>query len=136
MTLCDAGPMIALLDKNDRDHARCSAALRALPTGGMLTTWPCFTEAMYILGHQGGWDYQERLWIWIKRELISLHVPEAHEIVRMRELMERYADAPMDLADASLVAVAERLKLTRIFTLDSHFRAYRLADTGAFDVVP
>ena len=53
----------------------------------------------------------------------------------MRELMARYEDAPMDLADASLVAAAEALSLTRVFTLDRHFYAYRLAGGDALEVV-
>jgi hypothetical protein len=50
--------------------------------------------------------------------------------------MQQYQDAPMDLADASLVAAAERLQLRRIFTLDRHFYAYRIDEKHPFDVVP
>jgi predicted nucleic acid-binding protein len=54
----------------------------------------------------------------------------------MRDLMRRYKDTPMDMADASLVAAAETLLVNRIFTLDKHFYAYRLADNTAFEVFP
>jgi uncharacterized protein len=54
----------------------------------------------------------------------------------MRVLMRQYRDTPMDLADASLVVAAERLNLHRIFTLDSHFYAYRINGTHSFEVVP
>ena len=54
----------------------------------------------------------------------------------MRVLMEKYADTPMDLADASLVAAAETQRLHRIFTLDSDFRVYRINGTNAFEVLP
>lgn len=54
----------------------------------------------------------------------------------MRELMRQYADSPMDLADASLVITAERLGLRKIFTLDGHFRAYRILGRDTFEVVP
>jgi predicted nucleic acid-binding protein len=50
--------------------------------------------------------------------------------------MQQYHDAPMDLADASLVTVAERLQLHRIFTLDRHFYAYRIDGQHPFDIVP
>ena len=50
--------------------------------------------------------------------------------------MEQYSDTPMDLADASLVATAEALNLTRIFTLDSDFYVYRINSTNALEVVP
>jgi predicted nucleic acid-binding protein len=54
----------------------------------------------------------------------------------MRALMRQYHDATMDLTDASLVVTAEGLNLRRIFTLDSHFHAYRIHGTDAFEVVP
>ncbi len=54
----------------------------------------------------------------------------------MRTLMEQYRDTPMDLADASLVATAEALNLTRIFTIDSDFYIYRLFGRDAFEGVP
>jgi predicted nucleic acid-binding protein len=54
----------------------------------------------------------------------------------MEVLMERYGDAQMDRGDASLVAAAEALGLRRVFTLDGHFRFYRVHDTGTFEVVP
>lgn len=54
----------------------------------------------------------------------------------MRQLMEKYRDTPMDLADASLVVAAETLNLTGIFTLDSDFYVYRIKEIAAFEVVP
>jgi predicted nucleic acid-binding protein len=50
--------------------------------------------------------------------------------------MSKYHDVPMDVADASLVALAESLAETHVFTLDSHFRAYRLRDRRAFRIMP
>ena len=55
---------------------------------------------------------------------------------RMPALMERYRDLPMDLADASLVALAEERRLRQVFTLDADFRVYRLPDGQAFEVLP
>ena len=57
-------------------------------------------------------------------------------IERAAELMERYSDRPMDLADATLVALAEDRSLKRIFTLDNDFHIYRLHDREHFEVVP
>jgi hypothetical protein len=62
MTLTDAGPLLALLDKDDSYHATCIAAAQHLPAGPLATTWPCFTEAMYLLGAVGGYGYQRTLW--------------------------------------------------------------------------
>lgn len=54
----------------------------------------------------------------------------------MVELMEKYRDRPMDLADASLVAASEHLRMRRLFTLDNDFRIYRLTDGSTLDLVP
>lgn len=101
-----------------------------------MTTWPCFTEAMYFLGDLKGWHGQEALWEFIERGALQVHTSTGPETRRMRVLMEKYRDTPMDLADASLVAIAESQGLHRIFTLDGDFRVYRINGTTAFEVVP
>lgn len=136
MTLCDTGPLVALVDRDDLHHARCVAALQTLPAQPLLTTWPCLTEAMYLLWRAGGLPAQEELWGYLADSLVVLHIPTAIEWERIRTLMQQYHDAPMDLADASLVTAAERLQLRRIFTLDRHFYAYRIDGQHPFDVVP
>lgn len=136
MTLCDAGPLVALIDRDDVHHTRCVATLVRLPAGGLLTTWPCFTEAMYLLGRAAGLTAQDALWGYVADGLLRLLPPETYELERMRALMRQYHDTPMDLADASLVVAAERLGLRRIFTLDRHFRAYRIHGSEAFEIVP
>ena len=57
-------------------------------------------------------------------------------LLKMEELMAKYADTPMDFADASLVAVGEELNLRKVFTLDHHFRIYRPRHTPAFELFP
>lgn len=136
MTLCDTGPLVALIDRDDPHHPRCVAALGALPPNVLVTSWPCFTEAMYLLGRAGGLPAQDALWSYLADAIVTLYTPAAEEWKRMRVLMRQYHDTPMDLADASLVATAERLDLLRIFTLDSHFRAYRVHGDQAFEIVP
>jgi predicted nucleic acid-binding protein len=136
MTLCDAGPLYALIDPRQADlHARCKAALPGL-SAPLVTTWPSFTEAMYLAGRSGGWPMQQLLWRYIRDEALVLHDLEPASFDRMESLMGRYRDTPMDLAESSLVVAAERLGLSRIFSLDHHFRVYRLNDSQAFEVVP
>lgn len=136
MTLCDAGPLVALIDRDDKHHHRCVAALGRLPAKKLLTTWPCLTEAMHLLRRAGGLPAQDELWGYVADGPVALHLPAAGEWERMRVLMKKYGDAPMDLADASLVTAAERLSVRRVFTLDRHFRAYRIGGAQAFEVVP
>lgn len=135
MILTDTGPLVALLDDDDPYHADCVTALRQLPVEPLLTTWVCFTEGMYLLGEVGGYRYQSALWDMYSSQRLMLHSLTPMEPDRMSGLMEQYSDTPMDLADASLVAVAESLSLSRIFTTDNDFYIYRLADGSALEVV-
>jgi uncharacterized protein len=134
MILVDAGPLIALIHKDDAHHADCVATLRSI-TEPLGTVWPALTEAMYLLSFS--WRAQEALWEMIERGVIALLPLEQRDIARIRELMKKYKDQPMDLADAALVAVAERERIRRIFTLDRRdFAVYRPAKLGRFLLLP
>ena len=67
-------------------------------------------------------------------KLVLLDITDA-EADRMDALMQQYANVPMDLADASLVAAAEIRGIKRVFTIDSDFYIYRLADGSMLDVI-
>ena len=135
MTLTDAGALVALVDKNQPQNARCRAtfAVLSLP---LITTWPAFTEVMYLFYQLGGWPLQRNVWSYVEEGMLQLHSSTDVEQERMRRLMEQYRDTPMDLADASLVTAAETLSLTRIFPFDSDFYVYRINNTGVFEIVP
>lgn len=135
MILTDAGPLVAIIDRGEPDHGRCRKALQTL-TGPLLTTWPAFTEAMYLLGDAAGWAGQEPLWRMVRRGDLQIAAVEPRMLATMSGLMKKFRDLPMYLADASLVALAEERGLTRVFTLDSHFRAYRPAKGKSFSVIP
>ncbi len=135
MILTDTGPLVALLDRDDANHAVCLAVAQRLPAQPLLTTWPCFTEAMYLLGAVGGHAYQAELWrLWSEGKLV-LHDLTPAEIERMSTLMAQYHDTPMDLADASLIAVAESQRMQEIFSLDSDFYIYRLANGSVLRLI-
>jgi predicted nucleic acid-binding protein len=102
----------------------------------IITTWPCFTEAMYLAYRTGEWPMQRSLWRYVLEEFLALHPPELVRLGRINPLMERYRDLPIDLGDASRVEAAESLGFARIFTLERHFHVYRMEDSRAFDVVP
>ena len=132
--LVDAGPLVALLDQSDLHHAASVAALRTL-RDPLVTVWPAFTEAMYLLG--SSWRGQKALWSRVETGALTLAPLDEGDAPRMRELMEKYRDLPMDLADAALVRVAEREDLTRIFTLDrQHFSVYRPGRRRRFSILP
>lgn len=135
MILVDAGPLIAIIDKSDVDHQLCVQSLRHL-TSPLLTTWAVLVEAMYLLGDRVGWHEQEKLWKLVLRGDLKLIHLEEPELRRCYRLMAKYADLPMDLADSTLVAVAEKLQINRVFTLDDDFSVYRLEGKRPFDIVP
>jgi predicted nucleic acid-binding protein len=136
MILTDAGPLIAILDRGEEHHRACILCLAQF-TGPMLTTWPAFTEAMYLLGEAGGWKAQHALWALVEEGDIEIAEQALEHQGRMGALMEKYRDRPMDLADASLVVLAEKRGLRDIFTLDhADFQVYRLNRRQTFRIWP
>jgi len=135
MTLVDAGPLIALIDAADRDHEACVAALDELQLP-LVTTWPALTEAMHLAAARGGWNAQEALWDILLRDQLEVLDLDRAAVKRTRWLMAKYRDTPMDLADASLVALAESLNERRVFTLNRHFKIYRLHGRVGFELIP
>lgn len=136
MILTDAGPLIALIDGGEPDHDSCVTCLTRF-SGPMLTTWPAFTEAMYLLGEAGGWRAQEALWSLVEGGDVEIAQQESSQHRRMRTLMQKYQDRPMDLADASLVCLAEQHSVVDIFTLDRNdFLTYRIHGRRAFRIWP
>jgi predicted nucleic acid-binding protein len=136
MILTDAGPLIAILDRGEEHHRACVDCLTQL-TAPLLTTWPAFTEATYLLGEAGGWLAQDALWALVEKGDVEIAEQGPDHHGRMRALMEKYQDRPMDLADASLVVLAETRGLRDIFTLDqADFRVYRLHRRQSFRLWP
>lgn len=134
MILVDAGPLVALVDADDQHHRRCAAAVRGMQAP-MATVWPALTEAMYLLLDQP--RGQDAIFEMVERGAVVLLPLDASDAPRMRELMRKYEDRPMDLADAALVRVAEREGLTEIFTVDrGDFEVYRLHGRRRFHIRP
>src|SRR5215470_14883988 len=96
----------------------------------------CASPKPCTLGSVGGYRYQAALWGLRATGRLELHDLTSAEADRMAALMAQYQDTPMDLADASLVVVAESRTLRRVFTTDSDFYVYRLADGSALEAVP
>lgn len=134
MILVDAGPLVAFVDRRDRHHAACVKVFRELhePLG---TVWPALTEAMYLLADlpRG----QEAVWDIVERGAVRIAPLDDGDVPRIRELMKKYADRPMDMADAALVRVAERERIRRVFTVDrADFSVYRLSGGRRLGLLP
>ena len=136
MILTDTGPLVALANPDDPYREACLEASQTLGDEVMVTTWLCFTEAMHLLGRDGRYYLQDSLWEMRRTGRLQVHSNTDPEADRMDTLMKQYSNFPMDVADASLVAAAESLNLSRLFTIDPEFYSYRLLDGSFLEVVP
>jgi predicted nucleic acid-binding protein len=124
MILVDTGPLVALFDPQDGQHDRCATTLKTIREP-IVTTTPVLTEAFHILGPASVGS--DRLREFIEQGGLSVWFLDRATLTRAFELMELYADHPMDLADASLVTAAEALGTRRVFTIDRNdFETYRV----------
>lgn len=132
--LLDTGPLVAFLDRSERNHQRCVDFFKTF-RGCLLTTEPVLTEAVYLLGpHFFNQKSALNFILMGGAELISL---SPALLKRSAQLMAKYADVPMDFADASLVALAEERGITEIVTLDKKdFTVYRTTGRKGFTVLP
>jgi uncharacterized protein len=124
MILVDTGPLVALFDRKDKHHSRCVAALKSI-VEPIATTVAVLTEAFHMLEPQS--TGSDRLRDFVAKGAMSVWFFEHTSLMRAFELMELYADHPMDLADASLVVAAEALDTRKVFTIDrDDFATYRV----------
>lgn len=124
MILVDTGPLVALFDPLDGEHRRCVALLATIREP-FRTTVPVLTEAFHLLRPESLGS--NRLREFVAQGGLSLWFFGDAALTRAFELMEQYADHPMDLADASLVVAAESLGTRKIFTVDRRdFESYRV----------
>ena len=121
-TLIDAGPIIALFNKDDKYHKKIKNFLKKYD-GKLTSTWPVVTEVSHML------DFNVQTQIdfltWIQLGGVNIEAIENENIGRIIELSMKYSDLPLDLADASLVVLSEKLKIKEIITIDSDYYIYR-----------
>ena len=124
MILVDTGPLVALFDPKDNQHARCAKTLKSIREP-ISTTVAVLTEAFHMLTPQS--IGSDRLREFIANGGLSVWFLDRAALTRAFELMELYADHSMDLADASLVAACESLGTRKVFTIDrKDFATYRV----------
>ena len=137
VALVDAGPLVALFDAADQGFERTARAIATAQSSGvrLLTTWPCITEASYLLSprhHQG-------MLRWIAEGGIQVYPFESSDLEDMLSWMAAYTEPKkilMDFADASLYWVAVHTGTNLVFTKDQRdFLRYRLPDGRAFEIL-
>jgi predicted nucleic acid-binding protein len=120
--IADTGPLVAILDRDDRDHSWAVREGRRLPPK-MLSCEAVLSEVHFLT--QDLPEAKDRIESWLADGRLELPftVREHHSLVY--ELMARYANVPMSFADACLVRMSELWPEAPVFTLDSDFRVYR-----------
>jgi predicted nucleic acid-binding protein len=126
--IADTGPLVALFARRDRDHLRVTRFLRENPCL-LITSWLVVTEAWHLLSDQG----RLALMRWIVAGGAAVLDFGENGAKAMLALLEKYRDRPMDVADASLVVLAERTGVNEILTIDrTDFDVYRLSKSRRF----
>lgn len=120
--LIDAGPIIALFDRDDKYHKHVKEFLFNY-SDQLVSTWPVITEVSHMLDFN--LEVQIDFLEWIRREAIQLVNLEINHIGRLIELTKQYSNVPMDLADGSLLVVSELTGIKNILTIDSDYYIYR-----------
>lgn len=134
IAIVDTGPLYAAVDADDRDHDR---VLESLEDGGLRLVIPALVvnEASYLIGSRLGPRVEAQFLRGL--EGMDVEAPLPSEWVRIGELVEEYADFPLGAADASVVALAERLETDLVITLDRrHFGAVRPKHRTALRLLP
>jgi predicted nucleic acid-binding protein len=139
MIVCDTGPLVAAAIRNDVDNHACTELFTGLHLARrtVLVPGPVIAEVSYLLQRSGGTP-AEASFLRALAEGTLTHVGlEPADLARMVELVETYADFPLGATDAAVVAIAERLGITEIATLDHrHFRAVRPRHVRALTLLP
>jgi predicted nucleic acid-binding protein len=121
--LVDTGPLVAWLDAADRRHAEVSGYLADFD-GELLSTWPVLTEVCHLLPEH----LVPRFLRWVGSGGLTVAELPAAVALGLADRMDKYADLPMDLADATLVWLAEHTGILAVLTLDRRdFGIYRTA---------
>lgn len=136
MIICNTGPLVAVLNAGDTHHDPCRQLLET-ERGPLIVPAPVLTEVCYLAATRLGAETEATFLDSLAAGELRLEATTASDLARMAGLVRTYADFPLDAADASVIAVAERLDATKIATIDHrHFLAIRPRHCPAFELLP
>ncbi len=134
--LVDTGALLALEDSSDRWHETIRRLFETIREP-LLVTAPVLTEACHLLTREFGASAARELVLDVQEGKFEFVPLVREDLGRAYRIMARYSDARLDFADATLTAVAERLKITRIATTDRRdFSLVRPAHCDKFELLP
>lgn len=132
--LVDTGPLVAVLNRGDSQHPRCVETLKTIRPP-LLTSWPVITEAAWLLRNHH--DLLTGLYSLAARGIFRILDISQDELADLQRLMNRYKSLSPQLADLSLVHLAQREGLETVFTLDRRdFSVYRRKGRTGFQLLP
>lgn len=132
----DAGPLYALVDRDDPSHQACLDVLESL-RGPLHVPMLALTEVAYFVGTRLGPEIEVRFLSELAAGVYAIEPVHAGDWMRIAELVARYRDLPLGTVDASVVATAERLRVRTVVTLDRrHFSVVRPNHVDAFELLP
>ena len=133
MIIVDTGFWLALANKNDEHHQAAKTFFQTVENEKFITTWCVATETCYLLQKRVGINEPKTFISKIYTGMLIVFDLKTTHCLRIEQLMDKYKDLPMDLADASLVILAEELGEGRILSVDYRdFNAYRWKNTKPF----
>jgi predicted nucleic acid-binding protein len=137
--ICDTGPLVAAALSNDSDHLACVKLFTGLHEAGtgLLIPAPVIAEVGYLLAREAGPRVESLFLRSLADGDFSTVELTTADFARMADLVVTYGSLPLGTTDASVVAVAERLKLTDVATLDRrHFTVVRPNHVSALNLLP
>lgn len=139
MIVCDTGPLVAAADRSDADNRACTDLFAGLHLARrpILVPAPVVAEVGYLLGRAGGARIESAFLRSIVQRTIAIVDLELVDYERMAELVDTYADFPLGTTDAAVIAVAERLRISEVATLDHrHFSVVRPRHVRTLTLLP
>jgi hypothetical protein len=132
----DTGPLVAAADADDRHHAACSHLLLT-SREPLIVPAPVIVEVGYLLDREIGPRAEASFLRTLAAGGLPVEPTQSADLERAAELIERYEDLRLGTVDALVIAVAERLGVTKIATVDRrHFSVVRPAHVDGFELVP
>jgi len=133
MIIVDTGFWLALANKHDSAHQVASTLFQNLKSEEFITTWCVITETCYLLQNRVSVDAPKSFIHKVSTGALQVFDLKPEHCLQIEDLMQKYKDLPMDLADASLVILAEELGHGRILSVDYRdFNTYRWKSTKPF----
>jgi hypothetical protein len=132
--ILDTGPWVALIDRSESNHHKCVQWFKGF-SGRLYSTEAVLTEVLYLLNFSI--TAQKAAFDFVLELIVEIIPTDIDSTRQARALMAKYADLPMDYADATLVTLAENAAVSRIVTLDKKdFSIYRLPGGKSFKILP